>query len=94
MDNLLEPVMANVKKLSTEGIVIKTSTGVSRIKGKLVLGIFDLPAKASILTMKQFNGMFGCSVCLHPEKCLSNNSRAYLPEEHLEHTHASILDFA
>ena len=94
MDKLLEPVVTNVRKLSSEGIIIKTPTGISRIKGKLVLGIFDLPAKASVLTMKQFNGMFGCSVCLHPGKRLSNNARVYLPEEHLERTHATIVDFA
>ena len=41
--------------------------------------------------MKQFNGTFGCS---HPGKCLSNNLRVYLPEQHLNCIYVSIVDFA
>ena len=37
-----------------------------------VRGIFDLPAKAIVLSTKQYNGKFGCSLCLHPGKSLSN----------------------
>lgn len=29
-------------------------------------GVFDLPAQASILNVKQFNGEFGCIFCTHP----------------------------
>jgi hypothetical protein len=31
-------------------------------------GIFDLPAKAAIANIKQFNGKFGCPLCFHPGK--------------------------
>lgn len=62
MDKLLEPVMENLKKLSTEGLFIESPNGIAHIKGKLVLSIFDLPAKASVMAMKQFNGAYGCSV--------------------------------
>lgn len=43
------------------------------------MGVFDLPAKAAVLCSKQFNGEYGCSVCLHPGKRLPNNARVYLP---------------
>ena len=33
---------------------------------KLLFGVFDLIAKASVLNMKQFNGFYGCPTCLHP----------------------------
>ena len=91
MDKLLEPIMENLKQLSTEGLIVRHPNGMSHIKGKLVLSVFDLPAKASILAMKQFNGAYGCSVCLHPGKHLPNNSRVYLPEVHVENTHDSIV---
>lgn len=91
MYKLLEPIMENLKQLSTEGLIVRSPNDMSHIKGKLVLGIFDLPAKASVLAMKQFNGACGCSVCLHPGKRLPNNSRVYLPEVHVERTHDSIV---
>ena len=31
-------------------------------------GLFDLPAKAMILNVKQFNGKFGCISCFHPSQ--------------------------
>ena len=34
-----------------------------KIRLKLVAFIADLPAKASVLNMKQFNSYFGCSLC-------------------------------
>ena len=94
MKLLLDPVLDNLKKLSTEGIVMNTPAGVKTVKGKLVLGLFDLPAKSAVLCAKQFNGLHGCSVCLHPGKRLSNNARVYLPETHLLRTHASIISAA
>ena len=57
-----------------------TAEGFKTVCMKLVMGIFDLPAKASALSIKQFNGKYGCSVCCHPGKRLSNNAHVYLPE--------------
>jgi hypothetical protein len=31
-------------------------------------GLYDLPAKAMICNVKQFNGEFGCICCFHPGK--------------------------
>jgi len=39
---------------------------------EFVLGIDDLPAKASVLCAKQYNGELGCSVYLYPGKQLEN----------------------
>ena len=53
--------------LSRDGITITLPTGISLcMKAKLVVGIFDLPAKAMVLSCKQFNVEYGCTVCLHP----------------------------
>ena len=42
--------------------------------------MFDLPAKAAVLCCKQYNGEYGCHVCLNPGKQMPNNSRISLPE--------------
>ena len=91
MNLLLNPVISMLEKLKSEGLQIKVPTGMAKITGKIVMGIFDLPAKAPVLCAKQFNGQYGCSVCLHPGKRLSNNARVYLPETHPERTHNSVL---
>jgi len=92
VDLLLTPITKFVKKLSTLGLSIQTCRGYLTVRAKLVVGIFDLPAKAMVLCAKQFNGEYGCSVCLHPGKRLSNNARVYLPNHvYPERTHADVL---
>lgn len=91
MSILLEPVVKSLNSLSTSGLAIKTSTGDVILRTKLVFGVFDLPAKAAVLNAKQFNGEYGCSVCLHPGKRLPNNARVYLPDTmYPERTHAEV----
>ncbi len=92
MDALLGPIVSNLNRLSTEGLVINTLIGKHISRLKLVMGVFDLPAKAAVLNMKQFNGLHGCSVCVHPSKRLANNARVYLPNpSYKERTHAQIV---
>ena len=95
MKLLLDPVMQCIQQLSTLGLDIIMQSGETiTIRAKLFMGVFDLPAKAAVLCAKQFNGEFGCSVCLHPGKRLSNNSRVYLPDTYTERTHAGVLSAA
>ena len=88
---LLEPIMKRLSTLSSVGVSITTPSGLSSMPAKLVLGIFDLPAKATFLCSKQFNGEYGCSICLYPGKRLENGARIYLPESYLEHSHTTVL---
>jgi len=81
MNNLLDPILNSIEQLSTSGVSMVSPSGNNMtIRARLVMGIFDLPAKAAVLAAKQFNGKFGCSVCLHPGKRLNTNSRVYLPD--------------
>jgi len=48
-EHLLEPLISELHNLSTVGTMIMLSTGNVKLEAKLVLGIFDLPAKAAIL---------------------------------------------
>lgn len=91
MSILLNPIAEFLERLSSVGMAINTIDGMVTIRAKLVLGIFDLPAKAAVLCTKQYNGEFGCSVCLHPGKRLPNNARVYLPQTYPERTHAQVL---
>ncbi len=94
MKLLLEPIMKKLPQLCTQGLTITTPTGLSTIRFKLLMGIFDLPAKAAVLCAKQFNGKFGCSVCLHPGQRLSNGARIYLPDKFPDRTHTQVLQAA
>ena len=94
MKLLLKPILESLRKLDSEGLVINTPHGIKTFRGKLVMGLFDLPAKAAVLCAKMFNGLCGCSVCLHPGKQLANNARIYLPETHELRTHASVISAA
>jgi len=80
-----------MEAISGVGISINTPDGLKTIRAKFVFGTFDLPAKASILCAKQYNGEFGCSVCLHPGKQLDIGTRVYLPNFFPERDHNSVV---
>ena len=77
MNVLLKPVVKSIQQLKEHGIILQTPLGPKRYYAKLVLGVFDAPAKASVLCEKQFNGEFGCPTCLHPGKRLENGARIF-----------------
>lgn len=48
-------------------VTVVTSDGDIRTvvcRAALICGTFDLPARAAVLNMVQFNGYWGCSKCL------------------------------
>ena len=92
MKILLDPVVKCIQSMSSIGMEIKNSFGTFTFRAKLVMAVFDLPAKAAVLCAKQFNGEYGCSVCLHQGKRLPNNSRVYLPNQFVaERTHQQVV---
>ena len=91
MPHLLAPIMKTIRSLTSLGIQVTTPGGLATIQVKLVMEIFDLPAKASALCIKQYNGKYGCSVCEHPGKRLSNQANIYLPDTHQIRTYASVV---
>ena len=91
MRQLLEPVLENLKQLSAPGVVFRTPSGLRTIRAKLVMAVFDLPAKAAVLCAKQYNGEHGCAVCIHPGERLTNGARIYLPRPFPHRTHKSVL---
>ena len=55
MSLILEPIITKIKELTTTGVTVSTPSGNKQIKAILLAGVFDLPAKASILKTVQFN---------------------------------------
>ena len=47
-----------------EGFTVKIKDKDWKVGLRVVLLISDLPAKSSILNMQQFNGYFGCTLCI------------------------------
>ena len=45
------------------GIPVNTQSGKMVSKARLLMCVVDLPARASVLNMKQFNGKWGCTHC-------------------------------
>lgn len=76
-EQLFAPLVYLFQKLSTHGIKVKTHMGTKVMKFQPLFGMFDLVAKAPVLSMNQFNGANGCPTCLHPG--LWNGSRYYSP---------------
>ena len=93
MGLLLDPITESLQHLSSLGVNIQTPSGNCTCRAKLVMGVFDLPAKAAVLCAKQFNGEYGCSVCLHPGKRLPNNARVYLPDTHSKNGSMNFIPF-
>lgn len=46
-----------------KGLVISTPDGKQTLLCVLLMCAVDLPARAIVLNMKQYNGMYGCSFC-------------------------------
>jgi hypothetical protein len=59
-----KPIISELKKLE-RGIEIEINKDTTKIiKFFAIAGVFDKPARASVLNMTQFNGFGGCIKCL------------------------------
>ena len=88
---LLKPTLSKLNLLHTIGTTID---GRKTMKSKLLLCVFDLPARAMAVNMKQFNGYYGCLKCLDKGEHI-NNRHLYLPTEpHTKRTMAMMILYA
>lgn len=78
---LFQSVIDGINSLHSKGIQVQTDEGPKTIHAKVLNGIYNTVARAPVRGTKQFNGTYGCPVCLHPGKNLSNNSCIYFPSE-------------
>lgn len=96
MTSFLRPLVEEISILHKEGILVNTPDGPLRSCAILLCTTLDLPAKASVANMKQWNGEYGCSVCLDPGDntvCSTSRSWGSNPDNILR-THNGILQDA
>lgn len=65
------PFSEEAEKMELDGFIIN---GVS-FKVFFTHGTFDLPAKAQMLNMKQFNGYYSCGYCHHPGTTVNKQAK-------------------
>lgn len=69
-----EPLAKEIIDIQKSQLCVKIERIDLRFNVSLTHASLDLPAKASVLNMHQFNGSFGCSYCLHPGKSIGNTA--------------------
>ena len=90
MSIILKPVLESIAHLNLLGMQVKTSVGNKHVRARLLLSVFDLPAKALAVNMKQFNGKYGCLYCTHPGKSIRQGALIFPPDTYPTRTHADI----
>ena len=65
-DILMKPIVAQLKSLEYGLIMQQNNFSTKILRFYLLFGIFDKPARTSILNTKTSNGYFGCIKCLQP----------------------------
>ena len=95
MNCLLQPILQSISHLE-KGIVVQETSSSQPItlRAKLVMGIFDLPARAAATNMKQFNGEYGCFYCVDKGE-MYNRARIYPPnDQHNVRSHEQMMKWA
>ena len=82
--------------IESAGIIVNTPDDPLRSCAILLCTTLDVPAKASVANMKQWNGKYGCSVCLDPgDNTVCSTSRSWESNpDNILRTHTGILQDA
>ena len=95
MNCMLQPILQSISHLE-KGIVVQQTSSSQPItlRAKLVMGIFDLPARAAATNTKQFNGEYGCFYCVDKGE-MHNRARIYPPnDKHDIRSHEQMMKWA
>lgn len=90
----LKPLNKELRDLEEKKINVIINDEKRTVTVRVLLVSSDLPAKAKLMKMKQFNGEFGCSYCLHPGFMIggSTTSKYTLSSENYNlRTHSSTV---
>ena len=79
MSVILPPVLEKINHLKANGIIVQTPSGLRTVKASLLVGVFDLPARAMATNMTQYNGRYSCTYCLDKGEHVSGR-HLFLPE--------------
>jgi len=78
MSTFLQPVLDEIHILHETGLPITKPAGPKLLRAKLLFCVFDLPARAAVLNLTQWNGRYSCTYCLDEGTQISH-IRVYLP---------------
>ena len=76
------------------GVAVQSPIGPQIARAILIMGSFDLPARAIVMNTKQWNGQYGCLYCEDKGTTVgSDHLHRYWPDEgpSVERTHTSLL---
>lgn len=77
------------------GITVHTPSGIATCRVMLLMASVDLPARAILMNMKQFNGEYSCLYCEDPGSTIPRNHlHRFWPntsQEHVSCTHESLM---
>ena len=71
-DVFLKPIVSELQSFE-QGKFISVANQIKIIKGYLLFGIYDKPARASVNNTTLASGQYGCIKCLQKGKRLTNN---------------------
>ncbi|XP_076836800.1 uncharacterized protein LOC143482340 [Brachyhypopomus gauderio] len=94
VNTFLKPFTLECQKLSTVGFKLKTNSTEEQCRVVAALMMCDSVARPILQNMTQFNGQYGCSLCLHPgEQVQKGNGtvRAYPYKDVPKRDHTSTI---
>lgn len=68
-----KPFLSELKDLESDKINVQYQESNYEIFVRVLFGTFDSVAKPKLLSMKQFNGSYGCPYCYHPGEKVENS---------------------
>ena len=90
MSTILSPVLDKISQLKTTGIPVETPRGSRTVKACLLVGVFDLPAKAMATNITQYNGYYSCTNCLDKGEHISRRHIFNPQEAHTPRTESHV----
>lgn len=90
----MKPLIKELNDLEENKIQVLNNNVMKSVTVRVLLISTDLPAKSKWMKMKQYNGKFGCTYCLHPGFPVGESkTRKYIlsSEEYNLRTHASTI---
>ena len=66
IQSILRQVLDKIEHLNIQGVPIASPhfNGIKVVKERLIMAVFDLPARAGATNFLQFNGNYSCLYCL------------------------------
>eukprot|EP00734_Pompholyxophrys_sp_LG126_P000134 Pompholyxophrys_sp_v1_NODE_16_length_4221_cov_20.931109.p1 type:complete len:801 gc:universal NODE_16_length_4221_cov_20.931109:2595-193(-) len=80
MNNFLDALVTQITNSYNHPMQIKSNNHILPLTLHVINVIADLPAKATLLNMHQFNGEYGCSTCLAPGILNGRGQSRYYPD--------------